>query len=137
MLHLVGVLDSDGATYKALEYCGEALEGMSIAGRLTIDSMAVEAGAKAGLFPADEVIRRHLNRFGREDRYRSLKAEPEASCEQVVEIVACQLDQKVMEEGGLLPYIGKYGDFQINSPCPEGTLEPRKWFMVSVSYAIL
>jgi 3-isopropylmalate/(R)-2-methylmalate dehydratase large subunit len=95
VLHLMGILSAEGATYKAIEYCGETVEGMGIAGRLTIASMAVEAGAKVGLFPADERTRHYLDRRGRGDRYRLVKGDPDASYERVIEIDAGQLEPMV------------------------------------------
>lgn len=54
ILRLIGDLRADGATYKALEFSGSTVEGMSISSRMTIANMAIEAGAKAALFAPDE-----------------------------------------------------------------------------------
>lgn len=54
ILRLLGDLGADGATYKALEFSGSTVEAMSVASRMTISNMAIEAGAKAGLFAPDE-----------------------------------------------------------------------------------
>lgn len=54
ILRLIGDLRSDGATYKALEFSGTTIEQMSVASRMTIANMAIEAGAKAALFAPDE-----------------------------------------------------------------------------------
>ena len=62
ILHLVGLLGSDGARYKALEFYGEAVEAISMAGRFTICNMVVEAGAKNAVFTADDMTRAYLER---------------------------------------------------------------------------
>lgn len=54
ILRLIGDLRSDGATYQALEFCGDTVEAMSVASRMTMSNMAVEAGAKCALFAPDE-----------------------------------------------------------------------------------
>ena len=54
ILRLIGDLRADGATYKALEITGSAVDAMSVASRMTISNMAIEAGAKACLFRPDE-----------------------------------------------------------------------------------
>ncbi len=54
ILAITGDIGADGATYKALEFGGEAIAGMSMAGRMTCCNMAIEMGAKAGIVPPDE-----------------------------------------------------------------------------------
>lgn len=54
ILRLIGDLGADGATYRALEFCGSTVEAMTVASRMTIANMAIEAGAKCALFTPDE-----------------------------------------------------------------------------------
>lgn len=88
MLHLIGLIGADGATYKALEFTGDTIDNMSMSERFTLANMAVEAGAKAGLFVADEKTKEFLKLRGREDKFRTLKPDTDAVYERVIKINA-------------------------------------------------
>ncbi|HEX9899546.1 MAG TPA: 3-isopropylmalate dehydratase large subunit [Candidatus Methylomirabilis sp.] len=66
ILRLLADLGEEGARYKALEFSGETIEALPMAGRFTVCNMAIEAGAKTGIIPADEVTRDYLR--GRTER---------------------------------------------------------------------
>jgi 3-isopropylmalate/(R)-2-methylmalate dehydratase large subunit len=91
ILHLIGKIGAAGATYKALEFLGDTIETLEMAGRMTIANMAVEAGAKVGLFPSDETTRSWLNRMGRPQDFRKLSPDPDAVYEKIVLINAKEL----------------------------------------------
>lgn len=91
ILHLIGLIGADGATYKALEFHGSTIENMSMADRFTLANMAVEAGAKAGLFVTDEKTKAYLKQQGREEKFVEIKPDPDAIYEQIIEIDATKL----------------------------------------------
>ncbi len=91
ILHLIGKIGAAGATYKSLEYTGDTVENLDMPGRLTIGNMAVEAGAKVGLFPSDEVTRGWLDRMGRPGDFRKISPDSDARCERTVVIKAGDL----------------------------------------------
>ena len=88
MLYLIGMIGADGATYKALEFCGDTIENMTMSERFTLANMAVEAGAKAGLFVADEKTHEFLKSRGRGDKFRTLNPDSDAVYERVIKIKA-------------------------------------------------
>ena len=90
ILHLIGKIHADGATYKSLEFGGEGVSALSMSERLTIANMAVEAGAKVGLFPSDKATQSYLREQGRGERYIPLAPDPNATYENIIEIdVSC------------------------------------------------
>ena len=91
MLHLIGMLGADGATYKALEFGGPAIDTMAMAERLTLANMAVEAGAKTGLFAADEITRGFMEQMGRVNEFREIAPDADAVYERTIEIDASKL----------------------------------------------
>lgn len=95
VLYLAGRLGADGATYKALEFQGEVVARMTIAQRMTIANMAIEVGAKVGLFPSDTVTKQFLTAQGRGDKYRALFPDSDASYEQVLPIDVSGLEPMV------------------------------------------
>ncbi len=92
MLYLIGKIGADGATYRALEFCGETIKNMPMAERFTLANMAVEAGAKAGLFETDEKTYEYLKENGREDKFVEIKMDDDAKYERVIEIDASEIE---------------------------------------------
>ncbi len=96
ILRLIGDLGADGATYMALEFHGDTIEKMSVASRMTMSNMAVEAGAKCALFAPDEKTAEYCGITLSEEQ-KSLKADPDASyvreivyrAEEFVPVMAC------------------------------------------------
>ena len=95
ILHLIGRLGADGATYKALEFGGDSIKEISMSQRFTIANMAVEAGAKAGVFPADELTRDYLSEQGRGTDYQPVFPDADAAYEQTMQIDLNNLEPTV------------------------------------------
>ena len=85
ILHLIGAIGVDGALYQSLEFTGEGVAELSMDDRFTIANMAIEAGAKNGIFPVDDKTRAYLS--GRVDRpWTAVEADPDAVYEREVVI---------------------------------------------------
>jgi len=95
ILHLIGRIGADGATYKALEFTGNAVDTMSMSQRFTIANMAVEAGAKVGLFAADKTTQDYLVSQGRGGHYQPVFPDADAAYEQTINIDVANLEPTV------------------------------------------
>ena len=85
ILHIIGMIGVDGALYKSMEFTGEGLKNLTMDDRLCMANMAIEAGAKNGIFDVDEVTLEYVN--GRVNRpFNTYKADPDAQYDQVIDI---------------------------------------------------
>jgi 3-isopropylmalate/(R)-2-methylmalate dehydratase large subunit len=94
ILYTIGQIGVSGARYKAIEFTGPAVDALSMDGRLTMANMAVEAGAKAGLFAVDDVTRAYVDPRAIRS-YRVYQADADAVYSQVIEIDAGQIAPQV------------------------------------------
>ncbi len=94
ILHIIGELGVDGALYQALEFTGEAFRHISMDGRFTVANMAIEAGAKTGLIPPDDVTREFMAQFpDRKGLY--LESDPDAEFSRVLDVSLDRLEPLV------------------------------------------
>ena len=85
ILTLIGKIGVDGARYQSLEFAGEGVKSLTIFDRLTICNMAIEAGAKNGIFPVDDITREYV--AGRVNRdWTAYEADPDAEYEQTIDL---------------------------------------------------
>jgi len=129
ILHIIGMIGADGATYKAMEFEGEVVENLSMESRFTITNMAIEAGGKTGLIATDSTTKSYLEMRGRGDKFREIKPDPEAVYEKTFEIDVSKLEPVVS-----FPHtvdntrkISEVGDVKIDQvyigTCTNGRLE--------------
>lgn len=97
IIYLIGKITSDGATYKALEFGGEVGSMLSMDERFTISNMAVEAGAKTGIFSSDDITREYLKSQGREDCFREISADRGAKYEEIIDIDCSVIEPMVSQ----------------------------------------
>ncbi len=85
ILHIIGKIGVDGALYRSMEFSGEGVASLSVTDRLTICNMAIEAGAKNGIFPVDEQTLEYINE--RSDRKPTVyEADADAEYDEIYEI---------------------------------------------------
>ena len=94
ILHIIGMIGVDGALYAAMEYDGEAISALSMDSRFTIANMAIEAGAKNGIFKVDDKTIAFMKEHGKKP-YTIYESDPDARYREVYEIDAASIGLKV------------------------------------------
>jgi 3-isopropylmalate/(R)-2-methylmalate dehydratase large subunit len=129
ILHLIGKIGADGATYKAMEFEGDTIENLSMSSRFTITNMAIEAGGKTGLIAADSTTKKYLEERGRVEKFIEIKSDPDASFEKILEIDASFIEPQVSFPHTVdnVKSISEAGDVKIDQvfigTCTNGRLE--------------
>ncbi len=94
VLYTIGDIGVDGARYAAMEFCGEAIDSLSMDSRFTMANMAIEAGAKVGIFRVDNKTRAYINdRASRS--YKLYEPDKDAHYEKVIEYDVSQIEPQV------------------------------------------
>ena len=78
ILHIIGMIGVDGALYKSMEFTGEGVRHLSMDDRLTVCNMAIEAGAKNGIFPFDDITKAYLEEHAAGKPYEVFEADEDA-----------------------------------------------------------
>lgn len=94
ILHIIGKIGVDGALYKSMEFTGEGVSALSVYDRLTISNMAIEAGAKNGIFEVDEQTEAYVKERSSCD-YKVFKADADAEYDEVYEIDLSEIKSTV------------------------------------------
>ncbi len=128
ILHIIGRTGVDGALYKSMEFTGEGLSSLSMADRLCIANMAIEAGAKNGIFEVDDTTLGYIRSHGAAEPV-IYSADPDAEYDEVLDIDLSQIEPTVA-----FPHLpenartfGEIGDVKIDQivigSCTNGRLE--------------
>lgn len=94
ILHIIGMLGVDGALYKSMEFCGEGISELSMDDRFAICNMAIECGAKNGIFPFDSKTFEYISEKVSRD-FKSFEADKDAIYEQVIDIDLSSIDPTI------------------------------------------
>lgn len=85
ILHIIGMIGVDGALYKSMEFTGEGVHNLTMDDRFTMANMAIEAGAKNGIFEVDDKAIEYMDKHSKKS-YEIYKADEDAVYEQVIQI---------------------------------------------------
>lgn len=94
ILHLIGEIGVDGALYRSLEFTGDGVKELTMDERLCICNMAIEAGAKNGIFPVDEITKKYLDDHAKRE-YQVYEADADAAYDEVITIDLSSLKSTV------------------------------------------
>lgn len=119
ILHIIGKIGVDGALYKSMEFSGEGLKNLTIDDRLCIANMAIEAGAKNGIFEVDDITIEYAK--GRTSKeFRIYKADEDAEYEEVFDIELDSIDHTVA-----FPHL------------PENTKDREQWGEIKIDQVVI
>lgn len=128
ILHLIGMIGVDGALYRSLEFCGDGIANLSMDDRFCIANMAIECGAKNGIFPVDEKTLEYMK--GRTDREPVIfEADEDAVYDEVINIDLGELKSTVAfphlpENAHIVGEFDKiYVDQSVIGSCTNGRIE--------------
>ena len=94
ILHIIGKIGVDGALYKSMEFTGDGVKNLTMDDRFTIANMAIEAGAKNGIFPVDELTLEYIKEHSTKP-YKVYEADEDALYDEVIEINLSELEPTI------------------------------------------
>ena len=94
ILHIIGRIGVDGALYKAMEFTGETIGKLPMADRLSMANMAIEAGAKNGIFAPDAITKEYVKKRAKRD-YKFYSSDADAVYSDIIEIDARKIEPQV------------------------------------------
>ena len=119
ILHIIGMIGVDGALYKSMEFTGEGMHTLTMDDRFTIANMAIEAGAKNGIFEVDDLTIEYMKAHGTKE-YKVFSADDDAEYAQVIDIDLSKVPHTVA-----FPHL------------PENARTPENWGDVAIDQVVI
>ena len=119
ILHIIGMIGVDGALYKSMEFTGEGMHSLTMDDRFTIANMAIEAGAKNGIFEVDDLTVEYMKEHSTKE-YKTFKADEDAEYSQVIDIDLSKVPHTVA-----FPHL------------PENARTPENWGEVEIDQVVI
>lgn len=119
ILHIIGMIGVDGALYRSMEFTGEGLHSLTMDDRFTIANMAIEAGAKNGIFEVDDLTREYMRSHSDRD-FAEFAADKDAEYAQVIDI-----DLSTVPHTVAFPHL------------PENARTPENWGEVAIDQVVI
>jgi 3-isopropylmalate/(R)-2-methylmalate dehydratase large subunit len=94
ILHIIGRIGVDGALYKAMEFTGETIGKLPMADRFSMANMAIEAGAKNGIFAPDKITKEYIKKRAKRD-YKFYSSDADAGYSDIIEINVAKIEPQV------------------------------------------
>ena len=128
ILYTIGKIGVDGATYKVMEFCGEAIENLSMDNRFTMCNMAIEAGAKSGIIEPDKITLDYIKNRAKRP-YKFYQSDSAAIYEKIIEYDVSEIEPQVAfphlpENGRGISQVGEIKiDQAVIGSCTNGRIE--------------
>ena len=128
ILYTIGKIGVDGATYKVMEFCGEAIENLSMDNRFTMCNMAIEAGAKSGIIEPDKITLDYIKNRAKRP-YKFYQSDSDAIYEKIIEYDVSEIEPQVAfphlpENGRGISQVGEINiDQAVIGSCTNGRIE--------------
>lgn len=119
ILHIIGLIGVDGALYKSMEFTGDGVKNLTMDDRFTIANMAIEAGAKNGIFEVDDLTKEYMKEHGAGD-FKIYTADEDAEYSRIIDIDLSEIDHTVS-----FPHL------------PENTRTPKNWGNVKIDQVVI
>lgn len=119
ILHIIGQIGVDGALYQSMEFSGTGIKNLTIDDRFTVANMAIEAGAKNGIFVVDDITLDYLKAHGQKTP-EIFEADPDAEYDRVIDI-----DLSTIKSTVSFPHL------------PDNTKTPDQWGMVKIDQVVI